>query len=206
MWAVLLWVLALGYQAETASPAHPHAFRVDPSASRLTVHVGKTGLFSFAGHEHDVIAAAFKGEVGADPDNLAGSSVHLVFESSGLRLSSPGDAPADVPKIEEAMRGPGVLDVARFPEVRFDSRTVTGRRGGDGAWAVEVTGDLRLRAASRPLVLPLRVEIAGDTLTATGKTTLKQTDFGIEPISVGGVVKVKNELAVEYRIVARAER
>src|SRR5260221_9611626 len=109
MGAMLVWVLALAVPSE--SPARPHAFRVDPSASRVTVHVGKAGLFSFAGHEHDVLAAAFNGEVAADPDNLAGSSVHLVFESAGLRLTNVGNAAADVPKIEEAMRGPGVLDV-----------------------------------------------------------------------------------------------
>jgi polyisoprenoid-binding protein YceI len=203
---MLLVVLALGAQAETASPAHAQVFRVDPSASRVSVHVGKAGLFSFAGHEHDVLAATFKGDVVADPDHLAGSSVHLVFESTGLRLTDAGDAAADVPKVEAAMRGPGVLDVARFPEIRFDSRAVSGKRGADGVWGIEVTGDLRLRAAARPLVLSLRVEIAGDTLTATGKATLKQTDFGIEPVSVGGVVKVKNDLAIEYTIVARAER
>jgi hypothetical protein len=32
--------------------------------------------------------------------------------------------------------------------------------------------------------------------------TVRQTDYGIEPVSVAGVVKVKNELAIEYTIVA----
>ena len=42
----------------------------------------------------------------------------------------------------------------------------------------------------------------GDRLTATGKFVIKQTDFGITPISVGGVVKVKNELNITFTIVA----
>jgi hypothetical protein len=42
-------------------------------------------------------------------------------------------------------------------------------------------------------------------LTATGRTVIGQKDFGIQPVSAaGGTVKVKNELAIEYRIVARA--
>jgi hypothetical protein len=45
--------------------------------------------------------------------------------------------------------------------------------------------------------------IDGDTLTATGKFTIKQTDFGIKPISVGGVVKVKDDLNINFTIVAR---
>jgi polyisoprenoid-binding protein YceI len=100
------------------------------------------------------------------------------------------------------MSGPTVLDVARFPEIRFQSRTVGGRQQADGSWALEVAGDFRLRSVARPLTLPLRVEISGDTLVASGRATLKQTDFGLEPVSVAGVVNVKNELVVEYRIVA----
>ena len=41
-------------------------------------------------------------------------------------------------------------------------------------------------------------------MVARGRTSLKQSDFGIKPISVAGVVKVKNELAIDYEIVARA--
>ena len=101
------------------------------------------------------------------------------------------------------MSGLTVLDVARFPEIRFESRTVGGRQQADGSWALEVAGDLKLRSVARPLTLPLRAEISGDSLVASGRVTLKQTDFGIQPVSVGGVVNVKNELLVEYRIVAR---
>jgi len=41
-------------------------------------------------------------------------------------------------------------------------------------------------------------------LTASGKTVLRHDQFGMQPVSVaGGSVKVKNEIEVEYRIVAR---
>lgn len=41
--------------------------------------------------------------------------------------------------------------------------------------------------------------------SSSSRVTIKvgKTDFGIEPVSVAGVVNVKNELLVEYRIVAR---
>jgi len=49
------------------------------------------------------------------------------------------------------------------------------------------------------------VEVTGDTLTATGKTVLRQEDFGMHPVSAGGgTVKVKNEIDVSYSFVARA--
>jgi polyisoprenoid-binding protein YceI len=203
---VLLPLLLMASQAEvtgSAVAAPAGTYRVDASSSRVTIKVGKAGLFKFAGHEHEVSALGFSGEVVADPAEIARSSVKLTFEASAVKVTGSGDSADDIPKVQATMSGPTVLDVARFPEIRFESRTVGGRQQADGSWALEVAGDLRLRSVARPLTLPLRAEISGDTLVASGRATLKQTDFGIEPVSVGGVVNVKNELVVEYRIVAR---
>jgi len=192
-----------GTAAAAPEPVAALAFRVEASDSRVTVKVGKAGLFRFAGHEHEVSALGFSGEVVADPAELTRSSVHLTFEAASVKVTGSGEPPGDVPKIQETMSGPRVLDVARFPEVRFDSRKVGGHRNTDGSWEIEVTGDLRLRGETRPLTLPMRVELTGDTLAASGRVTIRHSDFGLEPVSVAGVVKVKNELLVEYRIVAR---
>ena len=43
----------------------------------------------------------------------------------------------------------------------------------------------------------------GDDLRAQGQARLRQTSFGIQPISVAGLVKVKDELLVEVDVVAR---
>ena len=194
-----------GVVTHAAAPATSSTYRVEASPSRVTIKVGKAGLFKFAGHEHEVSALGFSGEVVADPAEIARSAVQLTFLASAVKVTGSGDSAEDLPKIQATMSGPTVLDVARFPEIRFQSRTVGGHQQADGSWALEVTGELRLRSVARPLTLPLRVEISGDTLVASGRATLKQTDFGLEPVSVAGVVNVKNELAVEYRIVARKE-
>jgi hypothetical protein len=58
---------------------------------------------------------------------------------------------------------------------------------------------------TRALSLPVRVELQGDALTASGEAVLRQDEFGMHPVSAGGgTVKVKNEVAVSYRFVARA--
>ena len=36
-----------------------------------------------------------------------------------------------------------------------------------------------------------------------GTFDIRRTDFGIKPISIGGVVNVKDELAITFTIVAR---
>ena len=196
-------VLALAGAGPVA--AAPRTYVVDPAASAVQVHVGKSGVFGFAGHTHDVAAERFEGRVEADAEDLARSSVELSFEAAGLKVSAQGEPEGDAPKVQEVMAGPKVLDVARFPKIVFRSRTISGRRTADGVYEAQVTGELDLHGLARVITVPVRIELSGDTLTASGKTTLGQRLFGIEPVSAGGgTVKVKNELGIEFRVVARA--
>ena len=67
-----------------------------------------------------------------------------------------------------------------------------------------MTGNLELRGVKKSIALKVRVETSGPRLTAVGRASLKHSDFGITPVSVAGVVKVKDELAIDFRIVARS--
>jgi polyisoprenoid-binding protein YceI len=183
--------------------AAPRTYTIVGEKSQVLVEVGRAGLFKIAGHEHQVAATDVTGEVVADPANLAGSSVQLVFRAAALAVVGNED-PADRPKVQEAMASPRVLDVGRFPEIRFSSQTVKGRQGADQAFELTIDGTLELHGVTKPLSFPVRVTLDGDTLVAEGKLAVRQTAFGIEPVSVGGVVKVKDELAIACRFVARA--
>ena len=187
-------------------PAVSHAaervYVVDPGASTFQVAVGRSGLFSFAGHNHEVLASGIEGQVVADPQDVARSSVTLRFPAAGLRVTGKGEPAEDVAKVQAKMEGADVLDVARFGEIVFRSSGVEGREAG-GVWSLRVTGELSLRGSTQALTLPLRVTLADDRIEATGQLVLKQTDFGIQPVSVAGVVKVKNELGCDYKIVGR---
>jgi len=99
-------------------------------------------------------------------------------------------------EIQQTMLGPKVLDSGQFPEIQFRSTAV--ERTGDGRWTV--TGDLKLHGQTRPVKLAVQAQNGH----YQGSAQLKQKDFGIEPITVGGgTVKVKNELRVEFDIVAK---
>jgi polyisoprenoid-binding protein YceI len=199
-----LAVLALGLALPLS--ASPRAYVVDAAASAVQVHVGKSGVFSFAGHNHDVVVQRFEGTIEADPDDLARSSVAVTFEASALKVVAEREPEGDAPKVQEVMAGPKVLDVARFPAITFRSREVSGRRAAEGVYELQVAGELSLHGVARPVTVPVRVEVSGATLTATGKTAVAQRAFGIEPVSAGGgTVKVKNEVGIEFKIVARAK-
>jgi polyisoprenoid-binding protein YceI len=198
-----LAVGALLLLAVLPAGAEPRTYVVDAGASSVRVHVGKSGAFSFAGHKHEVVAPAVSGEIVADPADLGASRVTLTFEAGALTVLPEGEPAGDAPKVEETMRGPKVLDAVRFPVITFKSQRVTGREAG-GAYDLELTGELTLHGMTRALTLPVHVEMAGETLTATGKATLRHDQFGMQPVSAaGGAVKVKNEIPIDFRLVAK---
>jgi polyisoprenoid-binding protein YceI len=58
-----------------------------------------------------------------------------------------------------------------------------------------VHGNLNLHGKNQPVVVVVALE-AGHY---RGSATVKQTNFGIEPISIaGGTVKVKDEVKIEF--------
>ena len=178
-------------------------FILDPGASRMVIHVGKAGLFGFAGHEHEIGVGSLAGVVVADPEHIGDASVELTFDAASLRVTGKGEPAIDVPKVQEAMLGPKCLNVTQFPAIRFASKAITVKHSNGASHEMEIRGDLILHGVTRQLTIPIEVEIANDHLTSRGRMVLRQKDFGITPISVAGVVKVKNELVLEWLLVAR---
>jgi polyisoprenoid-binding protein YceI len=171
------------------------------SKSSVQIHVGKSGALSFAGHKHEV-QAPVSGTVAADPANLSGSSVDLTFASARLLVLPDGEPSGDAPKVEEAMRGPEVLDVVRFPKIQFKSKRVTGQASG-GSYDLSLVGELSLHGVTQEITVPVKVTLDGRTLTAVGQTTLRHDQFGMKPVAAGGgTVKVSNEIQIAFKIVA----
>jgi len=183
-------------------------FVVSERRSSVLVHVGKSGVLSLAGHRHEV-AAPVTGFINVDPGDLGASSVELAFATARFHVLPEGEPEGDAPKVEEVMRGPRVLDSARFGEIRFRSRTVSGRAvGGRVAdeYEVQVTGDLTVHGVTREVVVPMRVVLDGDTLTAKGSGTIRHDQFGLTPVTAaGGAVRVRNDIEIGFEIVAERQ-
>jgi polyisoprenoid-binding protein YceI len=187
--------------------AASRTFSLDSKASSVQAHVGKTGIGSFAGHEHLILAPSLQGDVNADFDDLSSSTVEVLVNARAMTVSEEGEPEGDAPKVQQAMRGPNVLNVARFPLIRFRSREVSGKKISATSYELRVQGELSLHGMVKPIVLPLKVEVQGDTLTADGKISLKQSEFGIKPTTAaGGLVQVEDDVPLALHIVARASR
>ena len=187
-----------------AARAAERSYTVDAGSSQVRVHVGKAGIASFAGHEHEVRAPIKWGTVVADPDDPTRSRVELGFETAALTVSAEGEPAGDAPKVQEAMVGPKVLDAAHFPAVSFRSTRVVLRQSTTSAYELEVAGELSLHGVTRALVVPVRVETAEGRLVANGRMRLGQRDYGIHAVGVGNLVKVKDELEIEFHIEAHS--
>jgi polyisoprenoid-binding protein YceI len=165
---------------------------IDVERSTITVHVGKRGLLSMAAHEHWVIAPIAEGVV-----NTTGPpSVEFKVETAEMRVK-PDPAVNDATRaaIQKDMQGV-TLQSAKYPEIEFHSTRI--EKQGGAVWKVE--GMLALHGVTKPVTLTVRE----DGGAYVGRTAIKQTDFGIQPISVaGGLVKVKNEVQIEFSIVTR---
>jgi polyisoprenoid-binding protein YceI len=193
--------LVLG-SAALAGATGAATYSVVESKSSVRIHVGKSGAFSFAGHKHEVDAPV-SGTVTADPAKLSESSVDLTFASGQLRVLPEGEPSGDAPKVEEAMRGPQVLDSVRFPKIHFRSKEVTGKALSGGGYDLSLVGELSLHGATQKITLPVKVTLEGRSLTAVGKTTLRHDQFGMKPVAAGGgTVKVANEIEIDFKIVA----
>jgi len=187
-----------------AGAAGNATYRVDASRSRATIHVGKSGAFSFlAGHSHEVSGPIQSGSVDVDPEDPGKSRVQLIIAAADLKVAADREPEGDAPKVQETMASDQVLDVAHHPRITYESSTVTLKDRQGQVLILNVAGRLTIRGVMRDVTAPVRVELGETELAATGRFSIKQSAFGIKPISVGGVVSVKDALDIEFSMVAR---
>jgi polyisoprenoid-binding protein YceI len=200
--ALLLW--------SASARAVPVALDPDPKASSVLAVTRRSGILGFLGHEHAIRAGRWSAALCMDRGDPSLSRVGFTVDTASLTIDEPetrkeagletgGPGPADIAKIQRKMLGPEVLDTARFPEMRFRSKTVRKQPGNH----LSVTGDLTLHGVTREITVPVIYDLGGQDKGAFSVDfRIRQTDFGIEPQSGGGVVNVKDEMEIRLRITA----
>jgi polyisoprenoid-binding protein YceI len=185
---VLAVVIGSLYPSQLAA-ASSNSRTIDGPHSTITVRVYKSGFLSAFGHNHEIQAPIQSGEV----KETESPSVELRVDARKLQVLDPEVSEETRAKIQETMQGSQVLDVVRFPEIRFQSTGVEPK--GPDHWIVH--GNLALHGKDRPTAV--EVTLKGDHYR--GSAILKQTAFGITPVTVaGGTVKVKDEVKIEFEI------
>lgn len=194
------WLAAsLGLASPAALPAEVLQIQ---GTSRVLIRVGKAGAFGFAGHAHEV-EAPVTGKITLDRSDATRSEVLLEFDTASLRVTGKGEPAQDVPEVQRVMLSDRVLDATRYPKIVFRSRRITGAGSRGGSFTVSVAGELTLHGVSKALIIPVRVTLREGAVTAEGTAALKQTDFGIQPVTAaGGTVRVKDVLEITFTLQA----
>jgi polyisoprenoid-binding protein YceI len=165
---------------------------IDTPRSTITIHVGKSGLLSAAAHDHTINAPISSGAV------MESGTPHIEFRVETAKMTVKPDPKVDAKDratIQTHMEEM-TLETKTFPEITFRSSRV--QKLADGQWKAD--GDLSLHGVTK--AVSLTVKQTGESYTT--RTVLKQTDFGIKPISIGGgMIKVKNEVEIDFQIFTR---
>ncbi|HTM35294.1 MAG TPA: YceI family protein [Terriglobales bacterium] len=169
-----------------ASAQSPRAIDVEKSV--LTVRVYKSGLFSAFAHDHEIRAPIQSGSF-----DERKRTVEFKVRSAELKVLDPNTSDNERSQVQHTMLSPKVLDPEKFPEVSFHSTSI--EAAGEGKWNVE--GALTLHGETHPV----KVDVTGGNGTYRGSARLRQTEFGITPVSIGGgSIKVKDEVRIELEI------
>ncbi len=171
------------------SSAMAHAGDIDGAASKVTVHVEKSGLFSAFAHNHIISAPLAAGHL-----DLEKRTVELKFHSEEMKVVDQGISDSERSDIDHTMKSDKVLDPARFPEISFVSTSVEST----GANRYLVRGNLTMHGATQSVELP----VAFSEGKYSGSVKLKQTEFGITPVKIaGGTVRVKDVVEIVFEMV-----
>jgi polyisoprenoid-binding protein YceI len=198
--AVSLMLLALSAQAQGKT----RTYTIVAGESSFWVFVAKAGLFSALAHDHNIGVKSFTGKVVVPEAGASGGSLELEVNAQSLILLDKKPSEEDQKKITSSMHNE-VLESAKYQKISFKSVSVGDvKAAGADSYSFTLNGDLTLHGVTKRIAIPVTAKITAQQLRASGKYTLKQTDFGIKPYSAaGGAVKVKNEVVINFDIVAK---
>jgi len=181
------------------------SYKADTSQSKFTVQAFATGLLSGFGHNPTIAIRDFTAEIRFVPETFANAAFRLEVRADSLTVIDDVKE-KDRLEIEETMHRQ-VLETATYPDIVFQSTSVTVTRVVPGRYKARIIGDLTLHGVTRAgLWLQAQLMISEDQLRAQGDFILKQSDFKIKPVSVAaGALKLKDELKFNFDIVTRRE-
>ena len=164
-----LAIAALAAFALLAGNAHAEAvtYKLDPN------HTMVLAQWDHFGYSHPVANfGQVDGTLVYDAEDVAASSVQVTLPLAGLD--------SFVAKFDEHLRSDDFFDAAKYPNATFKSTKV--EAAGEGR--LKVTGDLTIKDNTRPVVLDVTLNKAGERngraaigFDATG--AVKRSDFGL---------------------------
>src|SRR3954462_11929526 len=159
----------------SASETSAVIYRVDARRSRFIVKAFATGLLSAFGHSPTIAIRDFTGEVRFSPDHLEAAALGLRIKAESLAVADDV-RDSDRREMERQMREE-VLETARYPEIVFESTSVSAEKLMDSQYRARISGNMSMHGVTRQCVIDAQVIAGEDTLRANGEFPLRQSDF-----------------------------
>ncbi|MBS1791390.1 MAG: YceI family protein [Acidobacteria bacterium] len=177
-------------------------YSIIPNRSRFTVRAFAGGALSAFGHNPTIAIRGFSGDVQFSPEAISASSLRMTINAESLALAD-AVSEKDRKELERTMREEA-LEIARYPEIAFESTTVSGNKLFAGRYRIAIEGELTLHGVTRPCPLDVQLIAGPDTLRASGEFSIQQTDYRIKLVTaLGGAIKLKDELKFSFDLVAQ---
>jgi len=180
-------------------------YKIDPGRSRFVVRAFATGLLSSLGHNPTIAIPGFSGEAQIPPGLEGVASLHIEVQAASLKVTD-NVSDKDRREIERQMQEE-VLETGRYPQITFESSSVSSEKVFEGQYKARISGGLSLHGVTRDLTILSQLILGEDTMRANGEFSISQREYGIKQVSaLGGSIKLKDELKFSFDIVARRER
>jgi polyisoprenoid-binding protein YceI len=203
--AIIGMVVLLVFQTAQAQPTQ---VSVDKSRSYIIAVTFRSGLLAFLGHEHALLATEWSTDICYAPDDIRQSSVQITVPTASLRIDSerareianlgPGPSREEIEEIQISMLSAENLAADQSPQLTFKSFSVSLESESE----INLEGLMTLRGQTRIVRFPVTIaRPSGNEVMFSGRVKVLQTDFGIDPESVAGVVNVANNVDIVFQIV-----
>jgi polyisoprenoid-binding protein YceI len=160
-------------------------------------------LLSSFGHNPRLSVREFTADIRVVPGKPETAVVQLKIRADSLQVIDDVSE-KDRNEIEQTMKGE-VLETSRFPEIVFESDTVSGEMIFQGRYRINMSGNVSLHGTTRNEKVQAQVTAGEEQLRAEGDFHLRQSDYGIKLVKVaGGALKVKDEVKITFDIQAQA--
>lgn len=113
-------------------------YKLDKSHASLIVRASHMGFSTYTTR-----FSRFDAELTFDPKNLSASKVTTTIDASSFEMDAAPQMCLDI------MKGPQMLDTAKFPQIVFKSEQITST----GPKSMNIAGTLTLHGVTRPIVL-----------------------------------------------------
>lgn len=160
------------------------------------------GLLWFKGHDHHLVAKEFSGEVELTPDSITPASLHFVVKAGSLVETGEAFTEPQKEIINKELREI-VLLPDKYPDISFQSTSVTAKPTQGGGHDVEIRGQLTLHGATRNEEIHARVTTQGNEMHAIGEFSIDRGGYGVKATSAfHGMVRVRDTVHFTFDMVA----